>query len=90
MQPLAPHIGYVQVLVVREAQREEYSKRYGDSYAIVALPDKINFSYFADRPPLNLKVEQGGIGYARLFCQLLAYSLKLQEIWMLDDNIRRW
>ena len=90
MQPLEPQTGYVQFLVVRESQREQYSKVYGQSYAIVALPDTLKFTYSAIGKPLNLTVEHGGIGYARLFCQLLAYSLDLPEIWMLDDNVRRW
>ena len=97
MQPLsggAPDSGgiarYVQVLVVREGQREDYSKRYGGSHVIVALPNTLRFRYMPGTPPLELCADVGGIGYARLFCQLLAYSMGLPEIWMLDDNVRRW
>ena len=81
---------YVQVLVVRESQREDYSKRYGGSYVIVALPAALMFRYQSNVDPLELRVGVGRIGYARLFCQLLAHSLGLPEIWMLDDNVRRW
>ena len=80
----------MQLLVVRKGEREVYSRLHGGSYIIVTLPEKIRFTYKAGGVPLDLGVTTGRIGYARLFCQLLAHSLKLPEIWMLDDNVRRW
>jgi hypothetical protein len=82
-------LDYVQVLVVREEQVEAYAAQCGGSYIIAALPQRICFQYESSGPQLELDVRQGKIGYARLFCQLLAHSLGLNEIWMLDDNARR-
>jgi len=88
MHPLQPSRHYVQVLVVRKNQVEAYASKYSGSYVIAALPERMAFQYEPGKR-LELDVKSGGIGYARLFCQLLAHSLGLREIWMLDDNVRR-
>lgn len=88
MSPLTSPHDYVQVLVVRKGQVEAYKSQCGGCYVIAALPEKMQFQYEQDEP-LDLDVTAGGIGYARLFCQLLAHSLGLHQIWMLDDNVRR-
>ena len=58
-------------------------------YIIAEMPSTMQVRYAHDAPPLQLQVEVGRIGYARLVCQLLANELGLDEIWMLDDNVER-
>ena len=88
MQPLQPG-QYAQVLVVRKEQRQFYSRRFGASHIIVTLPEEMTLRYGEIskdmRPCMRLKVT-AGIGYARLFSQLLAHSLGLKHIWVRRDR----
>ena len=88
MEPLTRD-QYVQVLVVRDDEyKDGYLQLWSSSYIIAVMPKEMHVKY-ANGEPLELSVKRGGIGYARLFCQLLASSLKRDEIWMLDDNVEQ-
>ncbi|KAL3904300.1 MAG: hypothetical protein SGPRY_011339, partial [Prymnesium sp.] len=79
-----------QVLVVRDDDNlNSYVTHWGSTYIVAVLPSTMEVRYATNSSPLKLTVEDGGIGYARLFCQLFAYSEKIDEIWMLDDNVER-
>ena len=83
---------YVQVLVLREEQAslDAYLREWGSEYIIAVMPKKMEVRYARDPSAARtLHDDVGGIGYARLFCQLLANELGLEEIWMLDDNVER-
>jgi hypothetical protein len=81
---------YAQVLVVRpDAELESYVRTWGSQYIVVAMPATMAVKYAHDDEKRTLRVEIGRVGYARLFCQLLADALNLEEIWMLDDNVER-
>jgi hypothetical protein len=81
---------YAQVLVVRpDAELESYVRTWGSQYIVVAMPATMAVKYAHDDKKRILRVEIGRVGYARLFCQLLADALNLEEIWMLDDNVER-
>ena len=88
---------YAQVLVVRPgADVESYVRTWGSQYIVVAMPATMAVKYAHGAHDdvkyaqvRTLRVEVGRIGYARLFCQLLADALNLEEIWMLDDNVER-
>ena len=80
MKPLQPG-EYAQVLIVRKEQRELYSRRFGGSYIIATLPEEMTVKYAELSEALTLDVTSG-IGYARLFSQLLAHSLGLKHIWV--------
>lgn len=81
---------YIQVLVVRDDDDlDGYRKVWGSSYIVAVLPKTMVVRYAKDALHQTLKVEVGRIGYARLFCQLFADSIGLEEIWMLDDNVER-
>ena len=89
MAPLA-RSEYAQVLVVRhDADLPGYVRNWGAQYLVVAMPATMTVQYSHADAPTELHVEVGRIGYARLFSQLLADALGLDEIWMIDDNVER-
>lgn len=79
---LSPWTDYVEVLVVRARQVAAYRELFGSSHIIVSLPGALEDSLEGVEHSDTL-----GIGYARLFVQLLAYELELDAVWMLDDNV---
>ena len=90
MAPLQPD-EYMQVLVVRggdAAAVDAYVRHWGSTYLIAVMPASMRVKY-GGSPEMELHAEVGRIGYARLFCQLLAHEIGLEEIWMLDDNVQR-
>ena len=83
----------VQVLVVREGQLDEYAHVAGNAYVIVALPnhicmDGVEMRNITEQTGTTFKVDAGGIGFARLFTQILSSMLGLQTVWMVDDNVQ--
>ena len=79
MQENGRVINYVQVVVVRKENFEAYRSTWGKVLVIVPLPEEL--------PNCGLGPEDGGIGYARLFIQKFAFSLELEYVFMIDDNI---
>lgn len=79
MQENGRVINYVQVVVVRKEKFEAYRSTWGKVLVIVPLPEEL--------PNCCLGPEDGGIGYARLFIQKFAFSLELEYVFMIDDNI---
>ena len=70
---------YFQVVVVRGEKFEAYRETWGKVLVILQLPEKL--------PNCGLGPDEGGIGYARLFIQKFAFSLELEYIFMIDDNM---
>eukprot|EP00953_Heterococcus_sp_UTEX-ZZ885_P004470 2922-Heterococcus_DN1.PRE.4 len=81
----------VQVLVVRADNMKSYIKHCGNEYFILAMPNSIDVQALglqaACGGATTLTYSSGGIGYARLFIQLFAYSAGFEHIWLLDDDI---
>ena len=70
---------YVQVAVVRSEKFQAYRSTWGKILAIFQLPDAL--------PSCELGPNEGGVGYARLFIQKMAFALKLEYIFVIDDNV---
>ncbi|KAL9979248.1 hypothetical protein ACROYT_G016881 [Oculina patagonica] len=70
---------YVQIAVVRSEKFEAYRSTWGKVLAIVQLPDTL--------PNCDLGPSEGGVGYARLFIQKMAFALNQEYIFMIDDNV---
>jgi hypothetical protein len=82
---------FVQVLVVRknkqngDAEFEVYKNQLSDDYVILKLPDYLDLSHTSVGKRVYVSE---GIGYARLFSQLIEHDLQLEHIWMIDDNVK--
>ena len=70
---------YVQVAVVRSEKFQAYRSTWGKILAIFQLPDEL--------PNCELGPSEGGVGYARLFIQKMAFALKLEYVFVIDDNV---
>ena len=70
---------YVQVAVVRSEKFQAYRSTWGKILAILQLPDEL--------PNCELGPNEGGVGYARLFIQKTAFALKLEYVFVIDDNV---
>ena len=70
---------YVQVAVVRSEKFKMYQATWGKTLAIFQLPDRL--------PGCEVGPSEGGVGYARLFIQKLAFVLKLEYVFVIDDNV---
>lgn len=81
-------ISYIQAIVVRSCEFEVYVKYWGRTHMIVQLPDSLKLpTELKQATGLDTADQQGGVGYSRLFIQLFAAALKLDFVFMLDDNI---
>ena len=74
---------FFQVAVVRSEKFQDYVSTWGKMLVIFQLPDKL---------PMEGKDEavgpsKGGIGYARRFIQKMAFTLKLEYVFVIDDNV---
>ncbi len=69
---------------------EAYRKQYGDDYIVVCMPDSIDMTSLLPEgnPQRRICSVSDGVGYARLFTQLLAYALGINKAWLIDDNVR--
>ncbi|KAL9979250.1 hypothetical protein ACROYT_G016884 [Oculina patagonica] len=79
MQENGQIYSYVQVAVVRSEKFKAYRSTWGKVLAIVQLPDTL--------PNCDLGPSEGGVGYARLFIQKMAFALNQEYIFMIDDNV---
>ena len=70
---------YVQIAVVRSEKFQAYRSTWGRVLAIFQLPSEL--------PSCDLGPNEGGVGYARLFIQKMAFALKLEYIYVIDDNV---
>jgi hypothetical protein len=56
---------------------------------LMVLPSHISLAKLPNRPSEETVNQiQGGIGYARLAIQVVAYCMEMECAWMLDDNIQ--
>ena len=92
MQETDGDFAYIQVVVVRECDFDAYVRYWGKTHMIIELPSSLRLpEKIRDSdlfPNDTCFVEKGGIGYCRLFIQLFAHALKLDNVFVLDDNIR--
>ncbi|KAJ7326078.1 hypothetical protein OS493_028336 [Desmophyllum pertusum] len=79
MQQSKDVANYVQVVVVRSGQFEAYRSTWGRVLVIIQLPDTL--------PNCELGPSEGGVGYTRLFIQKMAFSLNLEYVFVIDDNV---
>ena len=70
---------YLQVAVVRSEMFQAYKSTWGKVLAIFQLPDEL--------PNCELGPSEGGVGYARLFIQRIAFALGLEYVFVIDDNV---
>ena len=70
---------YAQIAVVRKEKFDAYRSTWGKVLTVVQLPDKL--------PNCELGPNEGGVGYARLFIQKMSFALKLEYIFVMDDNV---
>jgi hypothetical protein len=96
-------VKFVQVLLVREVDNKgslefhEYRNYLGSSYVIVQMPEKMRLDKLQNWPKEGQEAAEregefadvsSGIGYARLFGQVLAHALGIDRVWMIDDNVK--
>lgn len=74
-------------LIVRQDEFDAYKNKHDGHFCVVALPNKFEFDYGGLVGKVELNVDQHRIGFSRLFIQLLARSLKMVAVWVLDDNL---
>ncbi|XP_078366598.1 uncharacterized protein LOC144650730 [Oculina patagonica] len=79
MQEKGKVASYVQAVVVRSGKFEAYRSTWGKVLAIFQLPESL--------PNCEFGPSEGGVGYARLFIQKLAFSLNLEYVFVIDDNV---
>ena len=70
---------YLQVAVVRSEMFQAYKSTWGKVIAIFQLPDEL--------PNCERGPSEGGVGYARLFIQKIAFALGLEYVFVIDDNV---
>ena len=70
---------YLQVAVVRSEMFQAYKSTWGKVLAIFQLPDEL--------PNCERGPSEGGVGYARLFIQKIAFALGLEYVFVIDDNV---
>ena len=79
MQEKGKVASYVQAVVVRSGKFEAYRTTWGKVLAIFQLPESL--------PNCEHGPSEGGVGYARLFIQKLAFALNLEYVFVMDDNV---
>lgn len=76
------------VVVVRQGDEfDKYRMEHGHSLIIIGLPKSFTFKYPCNASDEEFTAEDNGVGFSRLFMQLVAHSWGLPAIWMLDDNV---
>lgn len=99
-----PGTAYVRVVVVQPKEVPAYTllvARLGRTGTlpctlILELPENLDLSPLGDRVSEQYQIAltgrmlsiDDGVGYARLCIQLVAHSLGLNDVWMLDDSIQ--
>jgi hypothetical protein len=98
---LKPFIDYVEVFVIKACDYPQFSACFRHTHIILVLPNE--FTVKGDtinNPRMALKgatlrrlkgrtftASKGGIGYARMFMQLLCYHWHLDAAWVFDGGI---
>ena len=85
--------GYKQQVEAWEARCQDHRGLRHAYTLLMLLPAEIDLATLPaarSAPELQHQVnqDQGGIGYARLAIQLVAYMMGMEFAWMLDDNIQ--
>ena len=55
---------------------------------LMVLPPKINLDPLDGLEKTETIGHELGVGYARLAIQLTAYTLRLDHVWLMDDNVQ--
>ena len=72
-------VHYIQAVVVQKGNYFAYKQYWGKTHMIIQLPDTL--------PGCSTTAQSGGVGSARLFIQKLAYCLKMEYVFVYDDNV---
>ena len=72
------------IIVVNPEQFSHYKSVWGGSKIILELPQSLISN--TDQPT-TYTLDEGRSGFAKLFIQILAHSLKQKFIWIIDDNV---
>ena len=83
LQHESMEITYFQVAVVRSEKFQDYVSTWGKMLAIFQLPDQLPM----EGEDEDVGPSEGGIGYARRFIQEMAFALKLEYVFVIDDNV---
>ncbi|CAH3029665.1 unnamed protein product, partial [Porites evermanni] len=83
LQHESMEITYFQVAVVRSEKFQDDVSTWGKMLVIFQLPDQLPM----EGEDEDVGPSEGGIGYARRFIQEMAFALKLEYVFMLDDNV---
>ena len=76
-------ITFFQVAVVRSEKFQDYVSTWGKMLVIFQLPDQLPM----EGEDEDVGPSEGGIGYARRFIQQMAFALKLEYVFVIDDNV---
>ena len=74
---------FFQVAVVRREKFQDYVSTWGKMLVIFQLPDQLPM----EGEDEDVGPSEGGIGYARRFIQKMAFALKLEYVFVIDDNV---
>ena len=74
---------FFQVAVVRREKFQDYVSTWGKMLVIFQLPDQLPM----EGEDEDVGPSEGGIGYARRFIQEMAFALKLEYVFVIDDNV---
>ena len=74
---------FFQVAVVRREKFQDYVSTWGKMLLIFQLPDQLPM----EGEDEDVGPSEGGIGYARRFIQEMAFALKLEYVFVIDDNV---
>ena len=74
---------FFQVAVVRREKFQDYVSTWGKMLVIFQLPDQLPM----EGEDEDVGPSEGGIGYARRFIQQMAFALKLEYVFVIDDNV---
>ena len=74
---------FFQVAVVRSEKFQDYVSFWGKMLVIFQLPDQLPM----EGEDEDVGPSEGGVGYARRFIQQMAFALKLEYVFVIDDNV---
>ena len=77
----------VQIIFTRPEQFDAYVQTWGQTCVIAKLPGRVSFESGHLYGKSTCSVGEGGVGFARLVGQMLAYELGLVWVHMWDDNV---
>ena len=103
-QAVSPNVSYVRVLVVKSKEKKQYleavkvvnrSCKPMQQTLVMTMPDELSLGnlqglseVYKDALKDGSPDASLGVGYSRLCIQLVAHTLQLSHVWMLDDNIQ--